>query len=115
MPLASAKAIQISGTSTPSISRQVMYISVPPFLFCCVCRCARRELPLPGLLLAQVGQEVVHAGQGLGDVLHAGGVAAADKALAAGTEGGAGDDGHLLLHQEALAEVVGAEAGAPDV
>ena len=26
MPLASAKAIQISGTSTPSMSRQVMYI-----------------------------------------------------------------------------------------
>ena len=69
----------------------------------------------PALAAAQVGQEVVHPGDGLGDILHRGGIAGPDEALAPGAEGGTGDHRYPLLPQEALTELVGGQAGGTDI
>ena len=49
------------------------------------------------------------------DLLHAGGVAAADAAFAAGTESGSGDDGDFFMLEQAHGELVRALAGRSDV
>ena len=49
-----------------------------------------------------------------GQFLHRSSIAAADKALAAGAEGRAGNGGYLLCQKELLAEGIGIQTGGTD-
>src|SRR4051794_29812674 len=75
-------------------------------------RFSRRTGGWAPLLLA--GDEATHPAQRLGQCLRRGGVGAADEALAAVAESGAGDDGDPLLVQQALREFFRREPGGSD-